>query len=82
MTLKEIVEKARDTVAEFLSGNRHLNELTSLIDTAIELSENDKTDLDNIHTLCESWVGEEALVIAIYCALRHQNDFDVSYKLF
>ena len=75
MTLKEIVEEARDTVAEIFVGDRHLNELTSLIDTAIALSENDKTDLDNIHTLGEGWVGEEALVIAIYCALRYQNDF-------
>ena len=75
MTLKEIVEEARDTVAEIFVGDRHLNELTSLIDTAIALSENDKIDLDNIHTLGEGWVGEEALVIAIYCALRYQNDF-------
>ena len=75
MTLKEIVEEARDTVAEIFVGDRHLNELTSLINTAIALSENDKIDLDNIHTLGEGWVGEEALVIAIYCALRYQNDF-------
>ena len=41
MTLKEIVEEARDTVAEIFVGDRHLNELTSLIDTAIALSEKD-----------------------------------------
>ena len=75
MTLKEIVEEARDTVAEIFAGDSHLDELTALINTAITLSENDKVDLDNIHTLGEGWVGEEALAIAIYCALRHQNDF-------
>ena len=75
MTLKEIVEEARDTLAEIFGGDSHLDELTALIDTAISLSENDKADLDNIHTLGEGWVGEEALAIAIYCALRHQNDF-------
>lgn len=75
MTLKEIVVEASDTVAEIFAGDRYLNELTSLIEKAIELSENDKADLDNIHMLGEGWVGEEALAIAIYCALRHQNDF-------
>ena len=31
-------------------------------------------DLDNIHRLGEGWVAEETLGIALYCALRHQDD--------
>ena len=34
-----------------------------------------ESDLDNIHRLGEGWVGEETLGIALYCALRYQNDF-------
>ena len=42
---------------------------------ALELSDNNKSDLDNIHRLGEGWVGEETLGIALYCVLRYQNDF-------
>ena len=53
-----------------------LEELTDIIDRAILLSENELTDdLDNIHQLGAGWVGEETLGIALYCALRHRDDF-------
>ena len=38
-------------------------------------SENGEEDLVNIHRLGEGWVADEALAIALYCALRHQDDF-------
>lgn len=74
-TLKNIVIEARDKVAEIFRGDRHLKELTDIIDLAIELSGNEADDLDNIHMLGEGWVAEETLGIALYCALRHQDDF-------
>lgn len=74
-TLKEIVLEAKDTVAEVFAGDRHLKELTDIIDRAVALSENKETDLSNIHQLGEGWVAEETLGIAIYCSLRHQDDF-------
>ena len=55
--------------------DKHLDELICLIDSAIELSENSDSDLDNIHRLGEGWVAEETLAISIYCALRYQKDF-------
>lgn len=75
MTLKEIVFESERTLETIFSGDKHLKELTDLIDLAVELSENQERDLDNVHKLGEGWVGEEALAISIYCALRHQNDF-------
>ena len=74
-TLKNIVIEARDKVAEIFRGDKHLKELTDIIDLAIELSGNEEEDLDNIHRLGEGWVAEETLGIALYCALRHQDDF-------
>ena len=44
-------------------------------DRARALAENEADDLENIHALGEGWVGDEALAIAVYCALRHRNDF-------
>lgn len=75
MTLKEIVLEAKETVAGIFRGDRHLKELTDIIDLAVKLSENEESDLDNINRIGEGWVAEETLGIAIYCSLRHQNDF-------
>lgn len=74
-TLREIVLEARDTVAGLFAGDKHLGELTDIIDLAVRLSENDKRDLDNIHQIGEGWVAEETLGIAVYCALRYADDF-------
>ncbi|MDO4649694.1 MAG: TIGR02452 family protein, partial [Eubacteriales bacterium] len=76
--LKDIVEEARDTVAEIFAGDAHLDELIRIINLAIDLSENDEDDLDNIHRLGEGWVAEETLVIAIYCSLKYSTDFSTA----
>lgn len=75
MTLKEIVLEAEQTVLELFKDDKHVKELTDIIDLAVELSENGYDDLDNINRIGEGWVAEETLAIAIYCALRHQDDF-------
>lgn len=75
MSLKQIVLEAKETVAEIFQGDQHQKELENIIDLAVRLSENDENDLDNIHRIGEGWVAEETLGIAIYCALRHQNNF-------
>ncbi len=33
------------------------------------------SDTDAISRLGEGWVGEEALAISVYCALKYQDDF-------
>ena len=52
----------------------------NLLRKAVDLAtDNDITDdLDAIHQLGEGWIGEEALAIAVYCALKHDNDFDAA----
>ncbi len=75
MTLKEIVKEAESTTEAVFKGDKHLKELIDLIDLAVELSENDDSDLNNIHKLGEGWVAEETLAISIYCALKYQYDF-------
>ena len=74
-TLLQIVYEARDTVRTLFAGDKHLDELTARIDLAIRLADNTEPDLTNIHRLGEGWVAEETLAIAIYCALRHADDF-------
>lgn len=74
-TLEEIVTEARDAARELFAGDRHLAELTEIIDLAIRLSKNQEPDLYNIHKIGEGWVAEETLGIAVYCALKYQHDF-------
>ena len=73
--LKEIVLDARDMMEQLFAGDRHLEELIRMMNLAVELSENDADDLENIHALGEGWVAEETLGIALYCALRYKDDF-------
>jgi ADP-ribosylglycohydrolase len=40
----------------------------------MELAEEDIADTQAICQLGRGWVGEEALAIAVFCALRYQDD--------
>lgn len=73
--LKEIIQDAVQTVSELFKDDAHLQELVDIIDLAVVLSENNRTDIENIEYIGEGWVAEETLAIAIYCALRYQTDF-------
>ena len=50
--------------------------MAELSERAILLVDNGKTDLENIGTLGEGWTGEEALAIALFCALKHFDSFE------
>lgn len=56
--------------------NSRFEEITSLMNQAIyQASDDTISDLDGIHAIGEGWVAEEALAIALFCAIRHQDDF-------
>jgi ADP-ribosylglycohydrolase len=50
-------------------------ECSELIEKAITLAKSDTPDIQAIESLGEGWVGEEALAISIYCALKYKDDF-------
>lgn len=75
LNLKEVILEAKETVCDLFRDKDHLDEMCSLIDKAIRLAGNDDPDRVNIKRLGEGWVAEETLAIAIYCALRYENDF-------
>lgn len=50
------------------------HEFSGLIRTAVELSTADVPDTEAIRQLGQGWVGDEAIAIAVYCALRYQDD--------
>lgn len=76
ITLLQAVTDAKEMMIRLFPNSRHLSELTQLIDRAVTLSKEDMDDLDAIRALGESWVAEETLAIAIYCALKYSGNFE------
>ena len=76
ISLKEAVLEALDSVETLFEGAKHLPAFAALIRKAVALSETKKFTILAIHDLGEGWCGDEALAIAIYCALKYQDDFD------
>ena len=75
MSLPDALQYGIRGVERQFGLNPYFPELIKLLDRAVELSENDLPDVENIHQLGEGWVAEEALAISIYCALRHRDSF-------
>ena len=73
--LREVVRDAREMIRNIFSERKHLGAFIELIDRAVALSCNQDKDEDNISRIGAGWCGDEALAIAIYCALRHSDDF-------
>ena len=60
----------------FPQHHQEVLEMMGMARVAIDLSANDQSDLQNIGALGGGWVGDEALAIALYCAIRHFDDFE------
>lgn len=77
MSVLDAVLDAKETMLRLFREKRHLPTLITLTDRAVELAAQPGIDeLDAIHELGEGWVAEETLAIAVYCALKYENDFE------
>lgn len=74
-TLKQIIIKSLEKTTASFENDKYIKDFNNLISLAIDLSENNYSDLENINKLGEGWVAEETLAIAVYCSLKYQNDF-------
>lgn len=75
-TVLSAVTDALTVIPGLFPKARHMGEFLSLMRQAVDLSKSDLRDLDAIRQLGEGWVAEETLAIAVYCALKHENDFE------
>lgn len=73
-SLPYAVEKSRVAMKRLFPHAVHLSEADRLTEKAVDLAMSDVGDRDAVAALGEGWVGEEALAIAVYCALRHGED--------
>ncbi len=80
-TLEDIVRESIDELRQLFGDCQDTDVMCELIERAIALSREDEEDLDQIHALGEGWVGEEALAVAVYCALKYQDDFSEALRV-
>ncbi|HPU00500.1 MAG TPA: ADP-ribosylglycohydrolase family protein [Bacillota bacterium] len=72
---RELESAVEEALAE-LAGYENHEECSAALAKAVELARVDSLgDAEAIARLGEGWVGEEALAIAVYCALKHRDDF-------
>ncbi len=71
-----IMEGVAEMRKHYKAYHNDVERMAELAERAIFLLDNGKTDLENIVHLGEGWTGEEALAIALYCALKHFDNFE------
>lgn len=74
--LKNIVVDTIRMLDCVYEDKKHLFTLTTLLNLAVDLSQRQVDDYEAIKALGRGWVGEEALAIAVYCALKHSDSFE------
>lgn len=76
ITLKDAVLDSISHTEKLFKDCKHIGYFSRLMHKAVKLSEKKCDDLDAVHELGEGWVAEETLAIAVYCALKYENDFE------
>ena len=77
ISLEEAVQKMIYAISCEYGDEDFYGDFRDLIDKSWILAEDKNiSDQDGIRELGEGWVAEEALAIAVFCALRHSNDFE------
>lgn len=69
------LEEAVNNSLQILKTYPGHEECTAAVQMAIDLSQDDIEPSIAISRIGEGWVGEEALAIAVYCALKFTHDF-------
>lgn len=74
-----VLDAVADSVVvmrKMFNASEHLDYFHKLMEKAADLAVNSENDIDAVHKLGEGRVAEETLAIAVYCALKYQNDFE------
>ena len=75
----DLVRQSQHAIAEQFDGTPKTETLLACIDRAVQLAQEPQADdLTNIAALGGGWVAEETLAIAVYCSLRHADDFSAA----
>lgn len=75
-TVRSAVEDTIRALPEEFPETEHMEVQLALLREALTLAGREMDDLTAIRQLGQGWVGEEALAIAVYCALKYPHDFE------
>lgn len=76
ISLKNAVTDSILHTKKLFKNAEYIDYFYKLMNKAVKLSEKNINDLDAIHELGEGWVAEETLAIAVYCALKYDDNFE------
>lgn len=74
------LHRAVKETIDYLEYYTNDKECFVLLRKADELAMSNTKPLEAIRKLGEGWVGEEALAIGVYCALKYRDDFAICVK--
>lgn len=75
-TIVDAVAESTLAMHKLFGDTENVKLFHKLMERSVELAESGADDLTAIHVLGEGWVAEETLAIAVYCAVKYQDDFD------
>jgi ADP-ribosylglycohydrolase len=75
------LEEAINSTCDLLKSYKDHGETLEAIRSAVQLAETGDPSFEKLETLGGGWVGEEALSISLYCALRYEHDFENAVHL-
>lgn len=76
-SLKQYINEGMDAVRNlYPQHKKEVDYLGHLVSKALVLADDSKDDVACIGAIGEGWVGEEALTIALYCAVKYFDDFE------
>ncbi len=78
--LKTAVTDSITAMEKLFPKSEHISDFTAIMQKSVALSGKETDDLSAIHQLGEGWVAEETLAIAVYCALKYTNNFDMDLR--
>lgn len=82
ISLEDAAEHMIEKMSELFRDEAEISYFSSLMKKAVQLAADPGvSDLDGIHQLGEGWVAEETLAIALFCCLRHPNDFQKAVQV-
>ena len=74
--LDQLVFECIEYMKILFKGKALIADFVEIIIRAVELSGKDLDDEKAISILGEGWVADQTLAIAVYCFLKHQDDFE------
>ena len=79
--LETVIRQAASEVRRLFSAWAETEPLCGTAEAAVSLAlDAGCSDLDGVHRFGEGWIGEEALYIAIFAAVRHQDNFGAAIR--